>query len=198
MTADRKDEVRVDVVSALGAVERQVAECGEHEGRAVRKVVAVREYGASRESVWDALTRAERIGRWLAPVEGDLRLGGRYQLQGNAGGEITQCVPPEALAVTWEFAGELSWVEVRLTALEAERTRLVLEHRAPVSEHWGTFGPGAVGVGWELGLLGLALHLESGGSATPEAGMAWAMSADGLAFMRGSSERWGEAAIAGG
>ena len=54
------------------------------------------------EDVWDACTTAERIGRWLMPVSGDLRrLGGKYQLEGNAGGEIVSCEPPRLLRVTW-------------------------------------------------------------------------------------------------
>ena len=32
----------------------------------------------------------ERIPRWFLPVSGDLRLGGRYQLEGNAGGEVLE------------------------------------------------------------------------------------------------------------
>ena len=32
-----------------------------------------------------------------SPISGDLRLGGRYQLQGNAGGEILVCEPPQHL-----------------------------------------------------------------------------------------------------
>ena len=44
--------------------------------------------------MWDACTDPERIGRWFLPVSGDLRLGGRYQLEGNAGGEILRCEPP--------------------------------------------------------------------------------------------------------
>jgi len=30
--------------------------------------------------------------RWFLPIEGDLKLGGKYQLKGNAGGTITQRV----------------------------------------------------------------------------------------------------------
>ena len=30
--------------------------------------------------LWEALTSAERIPRWFAPVSGDLRLGGRFQV----------------------------------------------------------------------------------------------------------------------
>jgi uncharacterized protein YndB with AHSA1/START domain len=43
-------------------------------------------YAAPVEDVWDACTNPARIPRWFLPVSGELRLGGRYQLEGNAGG----------------------------------------------------------------------------------------------------------------
>ena len=114
------------------------------------------------------------------PVSGDLRLGGRYQLQGNAGGEITRCEPPRLLGVTWEFGGERSWVEVRLTAEGAERTRLDLEHEAHVPpEFWDQYGPGAVGVGWDGALLGLGHHLLGGPAVDPAIGSSGSMSEGG-------------------
>ena len=42
----------------------------------------------------------------------------------------------------------------------ARRVRLTLAHTSIHSPHWDEFGPGAAGVGWELGLMGLAVHLE--------------------------------------
>src|SRR5262245_17178864 len=123
----------------------------QHEGRPARVVVAARAYDTDREDLWDALTSRERIPRCFLPIEGELELGGRYQLQGNAGGTITRCDPPRALDLTWEFGGGVSWVTVRL-APEGERTLLTLEHIVHVSdvdEHWARFGPGAVGVGWD-------------------------------------------------
>ena len=59
-----------------------------------RTVLLRRVFPAPVEDVWDACTTAERIGRWLMPVSGELRLGGRYQLHGNAGGEVLRCEPP--------------------------------------------------------------------------------------------------------
>ena len=50
-------------------------------------------------------------------------------------------------------------MEVRLSAARSACVRLTLTHTAHLSEHWGEYGPGAVGVGWELGLLGLAMYL---------------------------------------
>ena len=66
------------------------------------------------EDLWEAITTADRLPRWLMPITGDLRLGGRYQLQGNAGGEILICEPPKHLNVTWEYGGEISWVDAKI------------------------------------------------------------------------------------
>ncbi len=120
--------------------------------------------------MWDALTNAERIPRWFLPVTGDLKLGGRYQLQGQCRRHDQACEPPRHLAVTWEFGGGVSWVTVRLSPDPKGGTRLELEHAAHVEEHWKKFGPGAVGIGWDLGLLGLARHLETGEAVKLEGG----------------------------
>jgi uncharacterized protein YndB with AHSA1/START domain len=160
--------------------------------------VAERTYDTTVEDMWDAVTTAERIPRWFLPVSGDLRLGGRYQFQGNAGGTITTCEPPRHLAVTWEFGGGISWVEVRLSEDPAGGTHLLLEHMMYDDPHWEQFGPGAVGVGWELGLLGLALHLETGASTPPEENAGWVASDNGKGYIRASSEGWCQAAIAAG
>ena len=54
--------------------------------------------------------------------------------------------------------GGVSWVTVRLSPDPKGGTRLELEHAAHVEEHWKKFGPGAVGIGWDLGLLGLGTN----------------------------------------
>jgi uncharacterized protein YndB with AHSA1/START domain len=160
-------------------------------------VVASRTYPAPIDDVWDAITNPDRIPRWFLPVSGDLRLGGRYQLEGNAGGEITRCDPPRHLALTWEFGDEHTWVDVRLDEDPAGGTRLRLEHGGHVDAgRWDEYGPGAVGVGWDLTLAGLDLYLSTG--AAVEDAPAWMESADGKAFVRGSSDEWGRASVAAG
>lgn len=189
----------LDILHHLGATARAVTR-REHEGRPARVVVATRAYNTDAADLWDALTSAERIPRWFLPVHGELRLGGRYQLEGNAGGEVTACEPPRRLGLTWEMRGEVSWVTVTLSPAAPGWTTLTLEHVAFVPEDlWTQYGPGAVGVGWELGLLGLALYL--GARDQPfdrEAVIAWTMSAEGLDLTRRAARAWGEAAIAGG
>jgi uncharacterized protein YndB with AHSA1/START domain len=186
--------MNVDVIQQLGAVVRQVRS-SERDGNPVKVVVASRTYSTTPDDLWNALTNPERLKRWFTPVSGDLRLGGRFQLEGNASGTITTCQRQKALAVTWEYGGDLSWVEVRLHAESGERTRLELEHSAVPRDHWKKFGPGAVGVGWDLALLGLEQFLTEGRTVDHAA---WPASQEGKSFMRGSAEDWCRADIAGG
>jgi len=145
------------------------------------------------------ITNPERIPRWFLPISGDLRLGGRYQLHGNANGQITACEPPRSFAVTWEFGGQVSWVQVRLTELSDGGTRLQLEHIAHVpDEFWKQYGPGAVGVGWDLAIMGLGRHLSTGAANDPQEVAAWSASEEGKDFVARSSEEWGRASIAAG
>jgi uncharacterized protein YndB with AHSA1/START domain len=187
--------------NVFGAEFRRV-ENRDHEGKTALVAVLARTYDTSVEDLWNAITTPDRLVRWFLPLEGDLRVGGRYQLKGNAGGTITRCEPPQALDVTWEFGGGTSWVNVRL-AREGQGTRLTLEHIAHRDgigeEHLKKFGPGAVGIGWDLTLHGLGLHVgEPGTAVDPADAQAWTMSPEGKAFMRASGDAWGEAHAASG
>ncbi|WP_113703278.1 SRPBCC family protein [Nonomuraea lactucae] len=183
----------IDIIDAIKRARREVGEDGE-----TKTVVLRRTYDAAVEDVWDACTDPERISRWFLPVTGDLRLGGHYQLEGNAGGEILRCEPPSLLKVSWimgEAAG-LSEVEVRLSAGSDQTTEFELRHTAVVPpEFWSRFGPGAVGVGWDLALLGLGLYLAGGSIGDPNA---WQESEEARRFMTASGEAWGEAHEAAG
>ncbi len=185
-----------DVERHLGKVDRSVADL-EKDGKPARAVILSRSYDTNIADLWDALTTAERIPRWFLPIEGDLRKDGHFQFTGNAGGEITECDPPAHLGATWEMQGEVSWIEVRLAAEGNDRARLTLTHTALVSPFWDQFGPGAVGVGWELGLVGMDLHLSDPNAPKIDEAV-FAKSQEGTAFMRQSASAWGEADIARG
>lgn len=175
----------------LGAVRRRLSTVT-RDGEELRLLTVERTYDAAPDEVWDALTTAERITRWMMPVSGDLELGGRFQLEGNAGGEVLACVPPERLAITWEFGGQTSWVDVSLRPTDAG-TLLQLDHSAPVDPAmWEEFGPGAVGIGWELGLMGLSEHLADP-TIVPRDQVG-----DLGDYVRASSDAWAEASIAAG
>ncbi|WP_375687372.1 SRPBCC family protein [Pseudooceanicola sp. LIPI14-2-Ac024] len=178
----------------LGAVTRAVT-ATRRDGKPAKSVQLTRDYATDIDDLWDALTRPERLQRWFLPVAGDLRPGGRFQLKGNAGGEILTCDPPDRLSVTWEFGGDTSWVDLTLEA-EGDGTRFTLVHTALVNPFWDQYGPGAVGVGWDLGLLGLALHLTDPEARFDEAD--FGASAAGKAYVTRSAEDWGRADIAGG
>jgi uncharacterized protein YndB with AHSA1/START domain len=180
----------------FGAEFRRV-ENRDYLGKPALVVVAARSYDTSVEDLWNALTTPARLARWFSTVEGDLKVGGRYQVTGNASGTITRCDPPEAFDLTWEFGGGTSWVQVRL-APDGRKARLTLEHIAHRDgigeEHLKQFGPGAVGIGWDLSFEGLSWHLAAPEKPRDEAAVhAWTESAEGKAFVRGSGEAWGVA-----
>ncbi|MGI5328179.1 SRPBCC family protein [Actinomadura nitritigenes] len=187
----------IEVTGQINAVRRRVGE-REMEAGTARAVVIAQTYAAPVEDVWDAVTNPERIPRWFLPVSGDLRPGGRYQLEGNAGGTVERCDPPKGFFATWEFAGQTSWIEVRLTPEEDGTTRFELEHITHVDDHWEQFGPGAVGVGWDMGLLGLSLHLSTGKDVPADLGPEWQASAEARDFMTGCAEGWYAADAASG
>ena len=187
----------VDISRTIDAVTREVRD-SQRDGRSTRAVVASRAFGAKAEDVWDAITRPEQIARWFAPVTGDLKLGGRYQVQGNAGGKITQCARPRELGATWEIGGGVSWIDVSLRP-ERAGTQLELRHTASPEAHWEQYGAGAVGIGWDIALMGLDLHLKDpkGGQLLAGA-VQWQTTEEGKRFMRASGDRWGQAEIANG
>ena len=168
----------------------------EREGQQCSAVSLSRAYATTVADLWDAVTKVPRIPRWFAPVSGELELGGRYQVEGNASGSITVCERLSHFSLTWEFAGDVSWVDVRITA-EGVATRITLTHTAQLSPHWDTYGPGAVGVGWEMGFLGLAFHIADPNAPRPDE-EAFATSQDGRVFIAGSSDGWAQAAVEAG
>jgi uncharacterized protein YndB with AHSA1/START domain len=190
----------MDIINRVGAVVRTV-EGRDYLGKPARAVIATRVYDTDLDDLWDCITNPERLPRWFLPVEGDLRVGGRYQTKGNAGGTINVCEAPRRLEVTWEYGGEMSWVNVALEPQARERTLLTLEHIAHIDvkpEFWDQYGPGAVGVGWDLALNGLTLHLKTKSAVDPKAYEAWTMGPQGKAFVAACSEGWGKASIAYG
>lgn len=174
-------------------IERDVVSM-EWKGAKARAVVMRQTFSTSIDDLWDAITIKERLGRWLHPVSGDLREGGTYQLEGNAHGTILMCRPPETLSVTWEMHGGISWVNVTLEQVNESATRMTLEHLAHEDDGflavWKEYGPGSLGVGWELGLLALSEHIDTGGVTFIEDESTWMSSAVGRAFLINAVESW--------
>ncbi|MGX7826722.1 SRPBCC family protein [Actinokineospora sp. 24-640] len=188
----------IDVDHQISSVARSVGSRTLEAGEA-RVVTVSQTYKADVDDVWDAVTNPERLPRWFLPITGELRLGGHYQLEGNAGGVVERCDPPTGFAATWEFGGEVSWIEVTIGPDDAGGTRLRLEHIAHVDdERWAEFGPGAVGLGWDLGVMGLNEHLSGAPAVEPASAMAWMASPEGIEFMTRANTEWRDASVAAG
>jgi uncharacterized protein YndB with AHSA1/START domain len=189
----------IDVDHQISSVDRRVGTRTLSAGEA-RTATVSRVYDTSPEDLWEACTDPERIVRWFLPISGELRPGGRYELEGNASGTIERCEPPHSLDATWEYGGQVSWIELRLTPEPGGGTRFALEHIAHVGDDvWARYGPGAVGVGWDQAVMGLTLHLISPEVPLDRAEVeAWQMSADGRRFVTLASEGWAKASVAAG
>lgn len=96
-----------------------------------------RAYDTDPDDLFAALSDPDRLARWFATVDGDLRVGGRYRVRfdeqdvsQHVTGTINTCEPPRLLEVSWEMRGEpTSTVSARITATASGASMLVLEHR---------------------------------------------------------------------
>jgi uncharacterized protein YndB with AHSA1/START domain len=170
----------IDIANQLKAIHREVGTQTAESGEVVT-VLMKRSYDADIEDLWDALTDPVRLKRWFLPITGDLKVGGTFQLEGNAGGEILECEPPRRLKVS--FGGPTSIVELRLS----EGGGLELEHTVPIEMAGSVAGALFVGPGWDGMFLALDLFLRGEVSDDP---VAAAGSPEGLEFTRQSVYAW--------
>ena len=144
-----KEGNMIDVTHQINAVRRTVGARTLEAGEA-RVVTISQSYDTDAADLWDACTNIERIPRWFLPITGDLRVGGRYQLEGNANGTILTCDPPREFTATWECGGDVSWIEV-----QSHQRGFATGHgsncnTSRTSTTTGSeFGPGAVGMGYD-------------------------------------------------
>jgi uncharacterized protein YndB with AHSA1/START domain len=116
-------------------------------------------YGTDADDLWSAITDPDRLRRWIATVEGDLRLGGRVQVwfTSDSGGQarIEVCDPPRRLRVTLgPDTTEETEIEALLTPL-GDQTRLVIEQRGIPLD-----GLAAHGAGWQAHVEDLGTYLD--------------------------------------
>jgi uncharacterized protein YndB with AHSA1/START domain len=129
----------------------------EHGGLRVEDV-----YGTDIDDLWSAVTEPERLARWIARVEGDLRVGGTFEASFTSSwtgpGRIEVCEPPHRLLLRMEpGTDDEAEIEAWLTA-EGDGTRLVVEERGlPLDKvHFH-------GAGWQAHLEDLRHHLSGCG-----------------------------------
>lgn len=115
-------------------------------------------YDTDIDDLWSALTDPQRLARWIAEVDGDLRLGGEFRATFTSGweghGRVEVCEPPRRLLVTMAPGREDETViEAELVA-DGDQTSLVLEERGLPLEELA-----AHGAGWQAHVEDLAAHL---------------------------------------
>lgn len=155
-----------DLVRLITDTQRELEHRPTSDGRDARVLIIRRHYDAPIEAVWQACTEPDRINRWLRPISGDLRPGGKFQLEDNAGGDILHCEPPHRLVLTWVYGpmaneGESSVVEFRFAAAAGGGTDFVLDHAAVLDlpeDQW-LGGVGYFGAGWETATTYLDKYL---------------------------------------
>ena len=69
----------IDIVNQINAAHREIGNHPVATG-AGRSLLLRRTYDATIADVWSACTDPDRIARWLAPIEGDLRLGAAIRI----------------------------------------------------------------------------------------------------------------------
>jgi uncharacterized protein YndB with AHSA1/START domain len=152
--------------------------------------------------LWPMLTDPARLVQWYGPVTGDLQEGGSFRAPA-AGGRILEVEAPHSLRLTWEYEGREDALRLRLDPVDDGSTALELVHVTEVDpEVFSRFGPGALAVGWDLALLGLAAYSRGWedmcGREVPLPTPTWLASEEGAAFVRAWSIRWAAASTAAG
>ena len=182
-----------DILDQINATHRAIGSQPVTTGEG-RSLLLRRSYDAPIEDVWHACTDPRRIARWLAPVTGELRPGGSFQVEGNATGTILRCEEPALLKVTWEYGPDsITEVEIRLAKGTGGGTIIELEHASPADvvdalvRSQGPVGPVGIGGGWDLALIGLdhLLHGEDFDTA------AWKSTPESRACAIRSYHAWG-------
>ena len=190
----------MDFNTVIGTTTRKV-ERGLRNGNPTHIIRAERFFATPPDDLWAAITQPENLKQWFAEVSGALELNGDFSVKNNASGKILECEPPGRLALTWKFGEVESWVTVEIKD-ENGGALMSLEHESPTDEkseaHWKSYGPGATGLGWELGLLGLAAHLLNPNEPLLKAVEEWAGQNDGKSVLRQWAAAWGQAHISAG
>ena len=126
------------------------------DGRGAVRVADV--YDTDVDDLWSALTEPTRLARWVASVEGDLRVGGqiyaRFTSSYEGPGRIDVCEAPLRLVVTWEAGTPGETVTEALLSKVAGGTQLVIEERGvPLDDFIGH------GAGWQVHMEDLGSYL---------------------------------------
>jgi uncharacterized protein YndB with AHSA1/START domain len=129
--------------------------------RAVDGKAAVRmedRFDTDADDLWSALTDPRRLARWIARVEGELRLGGEFRASFTSSwegtGRVDVCEPPRRLVLTMSPGQDDQTVIQAELVPDGGQTKLVVEERGlPLDK------AAAHGAGWQAHIEDLAAHL---------------------------------------
>lgn len=140
----------------IGASNRILGSLRAVDGKAVVRMEAC--YNTDIDDLWSAVTDPLRLARWIAEVDGDLRLGGTFRARFTSSwegtGRVDECEPHRRLLLTMsEGDDDQTVIEVELIP-DGDGSRLVLEERGlPLDQ------AAAYGAGWQAHVEDLAAHL---------------------------------------
>jgi uncharacterized protein YndB with AHSA1/START domain len=115
-------------------------------------------YDTNIEDLWSAVTEPPRLARWLATVDGHLRLGGEFTATFTSTwtgvGRVDVCNAPHHLQVTMWSDSEAPGVMTATLVEEGAGTRLIIEESGlPLDEYFYH------GSGWQTHIEDLAAYL---------------------------------------
>jgi uncharacterized protein YndB with AHSA1/START domain len=115
-------------------------------------------FDTAADDLWSALTEPHRLARWIARVEGELRLGGEFRASFTSSwegpGRVDVCEPPRRLLLTMSPGqDDQTVIEVELIP-DGEQTRLVVEERGLPLD-----AAAAHGAGWQAHIEDLTRYL---------------------------------------
>ncbi len=105
-------------------------------------------YDTDIDDLWSALTDPRRLARWMAEVEGDLRLGGEFRARFFASGwegtgRVEACEPPRHLLLLTKQPDQPDEQVIELTlAADGDQTILVWEERGMPVDLLAAYGAG--------------------------------------------------------
>jgi uncharacterized protein YndB with AHSA1/START domain len=115
-------------------------------------------YPTGIDDLWSAITEPTRLARWLATVDGDLRVGGEFTVAFTSGwdgaGRVDVCDAPHHVQVTtWSDEDAPGVIDATLVA-EGAGTRLIIEENGlPLDVYFYH------GSGWQTHIEDLGAYL---------------------------------------
>jgi uncharacterized protein YndB with AHSA1/START domain len=117
-------------------------------------------YDTDIDDLWSAITDPRRLARWLAEVDGDLRLGGEFRARffssGWEGtGRVDGCEPPGRLLVMTRAPGQPNDHSIEATLIaDGDQTILIVEVQGMPLDKIAFYG-----AGWQTHLEDLGAHI---------------------------------------